>query len=108
MNKVELKKKIEEVLRVPVYDDGGSITYPSVTVAMTQNAPGILGDGKSLSRVFGVKVDLWYLTEEGRDQAESLIYDMLEKMDGVTTPDIISVFDTQARKYRATFDFEMI
>lgn len=103
-----LKNVIAELLNVPVYDDGASITFPSVTVMILNNSPGVHGDGKGLSRVQSIRIDLWYMSEDDRNTAVQRLLSKLEALPGITSPDIISIFDTQARKYRATFDFEMI
>lgn len=104
----ELKDKLKSALNVPVYSDGGSITYPSATVDITLNAPGLHAEGKAVSRIQSVKIDLWYQKSEDLNNAQQIVLEMIEELQSTTSPDVVSIYDTQAHKYRATFDFEMI
>lgn len=104
----ELKKAIAEALNVPVYDDGQSITFPSATLDIYLDTAELHGDGKGTGHVKSVKIDLWYKDAGSIAVAKGLLLNMLDSLPGCTTPDILSTFDTQARKYRATFTFEMI
>ena len=101
MTEAELKQLIEETLAIPVFEGKDSIIYPSATLEITSLNPGLYGDGKCVLREASATINLWYADKAPRDKA---IQDMLIALDSqpaVTSPDVDSLYDTTAKKYRA-------
>lgn len=103
-----IKSLIESTLNIPVYDAADAITYPSATVEVSSDSTGLFGDGRGTGRVKSVNIDLWYESKSDRDTAVQSLLTALDSQNGNTTPDIITMFDTTAHKWRATFNFEFI
>ena len=108
MTDEELKELIEATLDIPVYDDGMSITYPAATLDIYQDSSALAGDGATKARVKNVKIDLWYQNKEERDTAQALLLGMLDGIRTASCVEILPCFDTNARKYRSTFNFEIL
>ena len=103
----ELKKLIEEILEIPVFDESESIVYPSVTIGDYLESPALFGDGICSAETSSISIGLWYLKRTDRDIAVKKLKKVLTDA-GYTAPTVHRYFDTTARVFRATLDTEIL
>lgn len=101
-----VKSMIETACNIPVFEAADSIIFPGATVVITQYNPELFGDGKATARVNSATVDLWYTNKADRDAAVTAFVAALEQEALTTSPDIFTLYDTTAKKWRATLTFE--
>lgn len=104
----ELKDFVESVCHIPCFIDGESIIYPGATVRVYQDLPGNYGDGKGIGWTHSCEIAVYYNDRQQRDNAVMLLVDALNVLPGYTTPNCECIYDTTAKKYRATLSFERI
>lgn len=103
----DLKELIESTLNIPCYLEGDSITYPSATVSVYLESAGLVGDGRKVSQINNIQIDLWFTDRSARDEASETLEPVIaEYSDSV--PSVERYFDTVAKKFRATIKTEKI
>lgn len=108
MTEDNIKSIIEGTLSIPVFLGQESITYPAATLEIQNMSPGLYGDGKSKRRTDDVYVNIWYEDKASRDSALTELISVLDQTDGITPPEVESIYDTTAKKYRGTFHFQAL
>ena len=103
----ELKELIKETLKIPVYDESESITYPSATIGDYLDSPALFGDGKRTAETSSISINLWYPDQKLRNEAARELKNALVAA-GYTEPMVQRYFDTSARVFRATLDTEKL
>lgn len=101
MTEAGLKTLIETALSIPVFEGKDTIVYPSATLEVLKNTPGLYGDGHSVARISEVQINLWYEDKEGRDAAVETMITTMDAENDITSPEIETYYDTTAKKYRA-------
>lgn len=101
MTEADLKQLIEETLNIPVFEGKDSIIYPAATLDITDLNPGMFGDGKCVLREASATINLWYVDKAPRDNAVQDLLIALDSQPGITSPDVETLYDTTAKKYRA-------
>lgn len=108
MTESSLKTLIETTLTIPVYQGTDTITYPAATLEVTSLPAALIGDGKVIQRQSDVVINLWYKDKTTRDTAVGSLDTALQGQDLISVPDIDTYYDTNAKKYRAIFNFSFI
>lgn len=108
MTEGTLRTMIETACNIPVFTAADSIIFPGATVDVTEFSPELYGDGKATARVYSATVDFWFTDKDDRNTAVSAFVAALEQETHVTSPDIFMLYDTTARKWRATLNFDFI
>ena len=103
MTEEYIKSIIEETLNIPIFLGAESITYPAATLEITVLTPALHGDGKSKSRTMDVYINLWYEDKVSRDTAQTALMEALDQEDGFTSPEVETLYDTTAKKFRSVF-----
>ena len=108
MTEDNIKSIIEETLNIPVFLGQESIIYPSATLEVQVITPALFGDGKANRRTEDCFVNIWYEEKDSRDTALTELMSVLDQTDGITPPEVESIYDTTAKKYRGIFHFQAL
>lgn len=108
MTEDNIKEIIEGTLTIPVFLGQESITYPAATLEIQSINPGLFGDGKSKRRTDDVYINIWYEDKDTRDTAITNLMSILDQTNGITPPEVESIYDTTAKKYRGIFHFQAL
>lgn len=103
----ELKKLIEENLKIPCTMDSGAMLFPGATVEVYLRNPESFGDGKPEEIVGYVSINLYYSSRTERDAATDKLVPELVKA-GYTYPTDERYYDTEARKWRSVLNCSKI
>ena len=108
MTEDNIKSIIEGTLSIPVFLGQESIIYPAATLEIQNISPALFRDGKSKRRTDDVYINIWYEEKDSRDTALTELMSVLDQTDGITPPEVESIYDTTAKKYRGIFHFQAL
>lgn len=108
MTEASLTDLIETTLNIPVFPGSQSIIYPAATLEIIGHPATLMGDGRAKVRESEVVINLWFVDKYERDVNETLLVATLDTLDGISVPDVISSYDTTAKKYRSIISFNYI
>lgn len=103
----ELKKLIEETLKIPCRLESESIPFPAATIGDYLESPELFGDGKCMEESTSISINLWYLGRTACSEAAKTLKKVLVE-NGYAAPTVHKYFDTNARAFRAVLDTEKI
>ncbi len=101
MTEADMKKLIEDTLSIPVFEGKDTIIYPGATLEVLQLNPALFGDGKCVMREADAEINLWYTEKAARDDAVQDLLIAMDSQPGITSPDVETYYDANAKKYRA-------
>ena len=102
---MELKKLIEDNLRIPVIETFSPIIPPCATWYLVTDEAGIYGNGCEEETEEQYQVDVW-----GRDRSQvathtSVLKKAIMQYRHVTVPSISYTYDTNGKMWRGTISF---
>lgn len=107
MTASDISNTIKNTLGIPVVEYGIIPDFDCAMLDMYREDPGTSGDGHVETWVKSAQIDLYYTKRSDRDTASDALKEAF-KSQRMAVVSVEKTYDTSTRRYRATYQLEII